>query len=802
MAKHSVSAMLTQTGNSRNAVSNSEINRLMVEMATGMYSLPSAPAEPVCARLMPEYSCLLARERHLYPTCTPQLFLPLTPSRFPTLPGALSHLWAVCGVVALVLAALALYLADPIALQNLRLAQFDQLQRWHPRTYTPVPVRVVDIDEASLQAYGQWPWPRTRVADLVERLHRAGARVIALDVLLSEPDRNAPAAMAQLWNDPKASAALAQLPDPDQTLANRLSTSPVVLGSSLARQTVGTATAPPTTAPPLPYRMVSSGDPAASAWLQHFDTALWPLPLLAATAKGVGALNAAPDADGVVRRVPLLLRVDTTTVPSLSAEALRVAQGAHNYLLRGHAAGMQDLRMGALTVPTNAQGEIWLHYTQPHAARVVSAAQVLNGTVAADQLQGHVVLVGSSAAGLMDVRSNPLGQQMPGVLAHALAVEQMLLGHHLQRPSWATGLEALVLLVGALVLGLLGLGLSARWAAVALLAALGTTWGGAWYAFVHAQLLLDAVNPTWAMLLVFGLASGVHHWVGERQQRWLRTAFARYVSPNRVEHLVAHPEQLLLGGQRKVCSFVFTDLAGFTPLLEASDPAQVVGLLNDYLEAMLVIVFKHEGTLDRFVGDAMVVLFSAPVVQADHQQRALDCAVEMDTFATAYARRLQASGVPWGLTRIGVHSGEVIVGNFGGKTLFDYRALGDPINTAARLEGVNKHLGTRVCVSAALLQGCQGVPVRAVGRVLLKGKSQDLEVFAPEATLDLAQCATADDYAAAMACLQAGEAHDPALALQRFEALALSHPDDPLVALHAKRLRLGAVDDLMVMVDK
>jgi adenylate cyclase len=704
--------------------------------------------------------------------------------------------------VALVLAALALYLANPIAVQNLRLAQFDQLQRWHPRTYTPVAVRVVDIDEASLQAYGQWPWPRTRLADLVERLHKAGARVIALDVLLSEPDRTAPSAMAQLWKDPTARTALAHLPDPDQALARRLSTSPVVLGSSLARQVIGTAAAPFMAAPPLPYRVVSSGDPAATTWLQHFDSALWPLPLFTAQARGVGALNAAPDSDGVVRRVPLLLRVGSTTVPSLSAEALRVAQGAQNYLLRGQAAGVQDLRIGAVTVPTNAQGEMWLHYTQPHAARLVSAAQVISGTVAPDQIQGHVVLVGSSAAGLMDVRSNPLGQQMPGVLAHALALEQMLLGHHLQRPSWATALEALVLLVGALAVGLLGLALPARWAAVTLLAALGMTWGGAWFAFVHAQLLLDAVNPTWAMVLVFGLASGAHHWVSERQQRWLRNAFARYVSPNRVDHLVAHPEQLHLGGQRQVCSFVFTDLVGFTPLLEASDPAQVVGLLNDYLEAMLVIVFKHEGTLDRFVGDAMVVLFSAPVVQADHQQRALDCALEMDTFATAYSRRLQASGVAWGLTRIGVHSGEVIVGNFGGKALFDYRALGDPINTAARLEGVNKHLGTRVCVSAALLEGCHGVAVRAVGRVLLKGKNHPLHVFAPDATLDLPQCAAASDYAAAMACLQAGPTHDPALALQQFEVLAMSYPHDPLVALQVQRLRLGAVDDLMVMTDK
>jgi len=197
-----------------------------------------------------------------------------------------------------------------------------------------------------------------------------------------------------------------------------------------------------------------------------------------------------------------------------------------------------------------------------------------------------------------------------------------------------------------------------------------------------------------------------------------------------------------------------------------------------------------------------VVLFSAPVVQADHRQRALDCALEMDAFATGYAKRLQETGVRWGQTRIGVHSGEVIVGNFGGKTLFDYRALGDPVNTAARLESVNKHLGTRMCVSQDLLDGCTGVPVRAVGRVVLKGKRQALQVFTPEATLDAATCAPAPDYDTALQLLQVGPKHDALAALARFEALALRFPQDPLVALHLQRLRDGASDEVMVMGDK
>ena len=719
------------------------------------------------------------------------------------LPGVLSHPWALALVVGQVLAALALWLADPIPMQALRLAQFDQFQRWHPRPYTPVPVRVVDIDEASLKAYGQWPWPRIRIAELVERLHQAGAAAIALDVLLVEPDRTSPATMARLWRNPQASDWLRHLPDHDAVLAQALRGRPVVLGSSVSHSTgadgPGAAAVPPLNPP---YRIVSSGAPDSQHWLQDFDAVVWPLPVLSASASGVGALNFAADSDGVVRRLPLLSRLGAQVVPALSAEALRVAQGVPNYLLRGGEEGLQDVRIGGVTVPTNAHAEIWLHYPQDPPAPYIPAAQVLQGAVAADTLNGTIVLVGSSAAGLADLRANPMGQLMPGVQAHALALEQMLSGQHLQRPVWASGLEVLVLVLGTLVVGLVALAAPVRWAALLLAVALAGVGGGAWLAFVDGHTLVDASNPALALLLSFGLASGIHHWVGERQQRWLRTAFSRYVSPNRVAHLVAHPEQLLLGGQRQVCSFVFTDLAGFTPMMEMSDPAQVVTLLNDYLEAMLVIVFKHEGTLDRFVGDAMVVLFSAPVVQADHRQRALDCALEMDAFATAYATRLQAQGVPWGLTRIGVHSGEVIVGNFGGKALFDYRALGDPINTAARLESVNKHLGTRLCVSQAVLDGCTGVPTRTVGRLVLKGKTQALQVATPWAALDAADCAAPADYDAALQLLQHGRPQDADAARAQWEALALRHPKDPLVALHLQRLLDGATDDVIVMAEK
>jgi adenylate cyclase len=388
---------------------------------------------------------------------------------------------------------------------------------------------------------------------------------------------------------------------------------------------------------------------------------------------------------------------------------------------------------------------------------------------------------------------------MPGVRAHAMALEQMLTGHYLGRPSGSSAAEALLLLAGSLIVGLYALRATARRSALLTLGLLLLLWAGVWYAYAVEHLLLDAINPTLAIVLSFVLTSIVHHVVTERERRWVRQAFSRYVSPNRVAHLMAHPDQLRLGGQRRVCSFVFTDLVGFTTLMEKTDAAQVVALLNEYLEGMLVIVFKHEGTLERIMGDAVAVLFSAPVTQQDHCQRALDCALEMHVFATAYARRLQAQGVPWGHTRIGVHSGEVIVGNFGGKALFDYRALGDPINTASRLEGVNKHLGTRVCVSQAIVDGCPGAPVRVVGRLVLKGRSQPLRTYEPLAVIDSAQCAGATDYSAAMQLLESGDARG---ALAAFESLAERHPNDPLVALHLRRLHEGARDDLIVMSEK
>jgi len=654
-------------------------------------------------------------------------------------------------------------------------------------------VRVVDVDEASLQRLGQWPWSRSQLATLLTHLQAAGARVVAFDLVFSEPDRTAPGRVSAGWALGDAERArLLALPDPDTQFAHSLQQGPTVLGYALLNGS-GAAQPPP---PGYAASLVEQG-PSQQHWLPAAAAVLPVWPPLQAAAGGLGALGFVPDADGVVRRVPLLLGVGERVLPSLLTETLRPAQGTQSLVLHsaGHA-GLQSVRIGAYTVPTTRSGEMWLYYRAAQALPVLPAWQVLEQPPAVGSLAGSLVLVGSSAQGLMDLRFGTQGL-LPGVQVHAQALEQVLGGHYLQRPAWASALEALCLLAGGVCLvGLVRAQPAARAAgcALALLALLCSL---AWWAFVARGWLLDAATPALAWTLCYLLCSLWQHRARERQTRWLTQAFARYVSPNRVAWLLAHPEDMALGGRRQCCSFVFTDLAGFATLLEAMDPAQAVGLLNGYLDGMVAIGFAHEGTLDRIVGDALAFMFSAPVQQPDHRERALACALAMDAFAATYARRLQAQGHAWGQTRIGVHCGEVIVGNFGGKTVFDYRALGDPINTAARLESVNKQLGTRLCVSADVAQGLAQPALRPVGELLLAGKRQVLMVYEPQAA-QVAPCAPLADYLQAYDALQA---HQPG-ALARFAQLASAWPEDPLVRLHHHRLLAGAQGVRMQMAQK
>ncbi len=707
-------------------------------------------------------------------------------------------------LLALVAFSALLVLADPPALQLMRHAVFDQYQRWQPRTYQPAAVRVIDVDEESLARLGQWPWPRTRLAELVGKLREGQAAAIGFDVVFAEPDRSSPATMAELWSLPPAGrSVLAQLPDHDAVFADALRGGQVVLGFSVRAPSAEAKEAPAPGMASLPKtsRYVQMGV-APTAMLPSFSDVVPALPLLAEAAAGNGGLVFLPDGDGVVRRVPLVLEAGGRLLPTLVSEMLRVGQDASNVLLRGDdvGGGLAELRIGQITLPTTPQGEVWVHYTRSVAARTIPAWRVLEGQVPVDELRGRLLLVGSSAQGLMDLRFSALGTVIPGVEVHAQVLEQALTDGFLYRPDWAPTLELLALVAGGSLVGLLALTTGPVWAGsvtALLIAVLG--WGG-WVAFADYRVLLNPLTPGLAVFLAFLLPSLLRHHASERRRRWVSQAFSRYVSPNLVSHIVRHPDELELGGHRRHCSFIFTDLADFTGLMEKIDPAAAVGLLNAYLDGIIAIAFRHQGTLDRIVGDAVAVMFSAPMTQVDHQRRAFECALAMQRFATDFAQRQQAEGLVFGRTRIGVHSGEVIVGNFGGTAMFDYRALGDAVNIAARLEVVNKQLGTWTCVSQATLDGCPGAVARRVGRLVLKGKTECLLVCQPvndglEGPIDAVRLQA---YEAAYTLMAA---ESPA-ALAAFQALAAENAGDPLVRLHLERLTAGALGDMLVMTGK
>ncbi|MFL9813502.1 adenylate/guanylate cyclase domain-containing protein [Stutzerimonas sp. VN223-3] len=692
-----------------------------------------------------------------------------------------SRLLLVCAGL---LAACALYLAEPTLLQTLRNSLFDQYQRWQPRAEpAETKVLLVDIDESSLARLGQWPWPRNLMAQLLDRLREAGAAVVVFDVLFAEPDRSSP---AQLRNrlPSELAAQLKGLPDHDQLFADALERQPSVLGFAATR-------AASQTAPLSRFAVRMRADAGTPRFPAYAGTAS-ALPELENAAKGSGAMTFQPDSDGVVRRVPLMIRSDGQLLPSLAAEAIRVYLKQNLYRIDANEHGdIIQVHIGPESLPTSRSGELWVHYREDMSTQSLPAWQVLQGRPDA-RLQDAIVLVGSSAQGLQDLRFSPLGRMIPGVQVHAQAIEQALYGKPLQRPYWATPLEALTLLLAALLLCGLTLTTGALTGALACAALLAVLNLGAWWAYSRHGLLFDPLSPSLGLALSYLGASIARHRASERQQRWVRAAFSRYISPNLVEHLVRHPAQLRLGGERRHCSFVFTDLTGSTALMDEQSPERLVSMLNEYLEGIIQIAFRHEGTLERIMGDGLAILFSAPLVQTDHQTRALACALEIRQFTRQHAANQQAAGVPLGCTRIGVHSGEAVVGNFGGSTLFDYRALGDAVNIAARLEGLNRYLGTDLCVSEAIRAANPNVPMRTIGDVVLKGKQQPIRLYEPcEMDIDNA-------YDAAYALLAAEHPN----AVEAFSALHAQRPDDALISYQLQRLLNGQRGERIVMTEK
>jgi class 3 adenylate cyclase/CHASE2 domain-containing sensor protein len=385
---------------------------------------------------------------------------------------------------------------------------------------------------------------------------------------------------------------------------------------------------------------------------------------------------------------------------------------------------------------------------------------------------------------------------MPGPLIHAHVIAQLLQG---RQPAvqgvWIALLGTLAAAMAGMLLGRLDVAL---WLRMGLsLVVLAGIWLAALLLFRHANFMVPIIAPS----LGFGLALWLSDLQAGRQEReqkkFIQAAFSKYLSPALLDDILKDPSKLQLDPKRRDLSYIFTDVAGFTTISESMDAVALSDVMNRYLDGMVNIIFRHGGTVDKFIGDAVFALFNAPRDQKDHTACAVACALELDAFAQSFLAAEQAAGRAFGVTRIGVHAGPASVGNFGAEARFEYTALGDAVNTAARLEGLNKYFGTRVAMSGTAAARCPDIARRPIGQIVLKGKTEPIPVFQP-LSAEQAEGIIIRRYQQAYGLMATG---DPA-ALEAFAALAADAPDDGPTALHLTRLQKGETGDMVVMGDK
>ncbi|HEX9464674.1 MAG TPA: adenylate/guanylate cyclase domain-containing protein [Alphaproteobacteria bacterium] len=648
---------------------------------------------------------------------------------------------------AMLLLALGLRIADPPAIQHLRLVAFDEYQRLKPRPWTDAGIAIVDVDDASLERLGQWPWPRTQIATLIERLGAMGAATVAFDIVFAEPDRTSPARIISLWGGPAGDPAVAtlaeRLPDHDAALATAMADTPTVLGMMLTDRITQRR-------PPVKWGLALAGDDPRP-FLQSYSGAVTDLPLFEAAASGEGSFNSAIDRDGMIRRVPVLVRLagDKATdeiYPSLAAEALRVAQGASMYVVKSSGAsgiaafgahtGVSQVRIGQITVPTDASARIWLYDTGPVPQRFIPAWRVLEPDFDTSRVEGKIIFVGTSAAGLRDIRATPLNPAAAGVELHAQAVEQMVLGIFLERPDWMTGAEVAWLLAFGIGLALLLPRWGATWCAAIAAAGIAASLGASWLAFTQLSWLVDPVYPSFAVMLLYLTQSFLLFLRTEAERRQVRGAMSRYMSPALVERVARDPSILRLGGEIRDMTILFSDIRGFTAISETMDAHSLTRFMNRYLTPMTDVILRRAGTIDKYMGDAIMAFWNAPLDDPEHPTHAARAALEMistlEKLNAEWLAEAAAGGRPHPSIAIGVglNTGSCCVGNMGSTQRFDYSVLGDPVNLASRLEGQSKTYGIPIVIGEMTRDRLPAFACLELDLIQVKGKAQAVHIFA------------------------------------------------------------------------
>jgi adenylate cyclase len=707
--------------------------------------------------------------------------------------------------LALLIGIAALRIADFAPIEELRVRTFDSFQRIDPRVKTARPVTIVDIDEKSLASkLGQWPWPRTRMADLVTNLTRLGAVVIAFDVVFSEPDRLNPDVAADTFRDldEETRAKLHALPSNDQIFADAMRRSRVVLGESGLPAVVKELD---TTLPVTGLAMLGE-DP--QRFMFDFTGLLRNTPVLEKAAGGRGLFSINPERDGIIRRVPMIMQAQGTTMPSLSFEMLRVVTGTDTIFIKSDEVGILSIGVKGFQIPTDRGGQLWVHFARNDPSIYVSAIDVIDGSVPPEKICGKLVLIGPSAAGLNDLKTTPVSRAMPGVEIHAQVLEAALTKSLLSQPPYGPLLE----FGAALLLGILVIAFAPRLGPVTLVA-VGALFasvlvGTSWYFYTQHRLLIDFTYPllsTTAIYLTLIFASFVRE---QAQRRQIRSAFGQYLSPALVEQLAQSPEKLVLGGEEREMTIMFSDVRGFTTISESykHDPQGLTALMNRFLTPLTNAILARKGTIDKYMGDAIMAFWNAPIDDKEHQLNACEAALDMleriDVLNKEREIEAQNGGHAYIPINVGVglNTGTCVVGNMGSNLRFDYSVLGDSVNLASRLEGQSKEYGFPIIIgSKTALAVRDKFAILELDFIMVKGKKEPEVIYAIAGREDTAQsgrfqrlrnltiemlaCYRSRDWEGALAAIERGrttdEAHSLELLYHLYETRLRSYQESP-----------------------
>jgi len=643
--------------------------------------------------------------------------------------------------LAILLLAVSLRVSDPPWVEQVRLRMFSAYQWIQPRPYESVPVSIIDVEDSKPAQLGQWPWPRIQIARLIQKLTELGAAAIVLDTVFKEPDRTSPASLLPLWfPEPEFSALRTkakQLPDHDSVLAQAIAEGRVVVGFALTNEF---KVAEPLVKSGLAF---PHGDPTPA--IVPYKGAVVSLPSLTNAASGNGVITIPGDRDEVIRRVPIVFRLRDTLYPSVVAEMLRAAQGKSTYFVLASAAGgptpqkgslrMNALRAGSFSMPTDPRGRMWLYDTGHVPGRFIPAWRVMMNTLEPGALAGHLVFVGTRQPDSAMARATPLNPNASAVEVHAQLAEQIILERFLERPDWADRLELWCLFI---------LGLILIWAVPHATASQALVLGSgvilalqifAWNAFLFKRWLLDPLWPSVGLIATYGSALLIYFWRTHAENRHVRQAFSRYMSPALVERLVKNPHLMKLGGEMKDLTILFADIHNFTTISEEFNAEELTSFINRFMTPMSKLILERNGMIDKYIGDCIMAFWNAPLDDPHHGRNACQAALDMRNYLVPWNWQLMGEAKEKGKRFIpvqigvGINTGQCYVGNMGSEQRFDFSAMGDPVNLASRLEQQLKIYGVDILIGEQTYRQASDYAILEADLIAVKGKYKAVHIF-------------------------------------------------------------------------